>query len=80
MMQIHKDAKPLIVTNEGKDVHVGWRMTTHDFTFDAVDEKSDDSVNVYIEWGDDQPGDMMSFGTWFEVRSYLDSLMQASQR
>lgn len=73
--KIHPDAQRLIVTDEGKDVPVGWRYVYKGyFDYDAV-EQDDKSINVYVTWADDQPGDMYSFETWQEVRSDLNRII-----
>lgn len=76
MESLHPEAKPLIVTDEGKDTQVGWRVETQHFTFDAI-EQEDRTVNTYVEWGDDQGGDMANHETWADVRRWLGNCLGA---
>jgi hypothetical protein len=78
MLKIHDAAKRLMVEDEGKDVQVGWRVETKDFVFDAV-EQEDGTVNTYVEWGDDQPGDIANHEHWNDVKRWLDNLLEAVQ-
>lgn len=79
MLELNKDAKPLIVTDNGKDVQVGWRMEMRDFTFDAIVQE-DESVNTYVEWGDDQGIDITNHTSMSEAKRWLDTLLQTSRR
>lgn len=76
MLKIHPTAIPIIIEN---DKQVGWRVESRDFTFDAI-AQDDGTVNTYVEWGDDQGGDMANHENWSDTASHLDSLLQASQR
>jgi hypothetical protein len=74
---LHETEKPIWV--ESLDQPVGWRVITNDFDFSAIYE-TDGSVNVYVVWGDDQPGDMSNHHSMFEAKRHLDQLLQTSQR
>lgn len=76
-MHLHPTEVP--ITIEGNLVPVGYRVETRDFTFDAIYE-TDGTVNTYVEWGDDQPGDMVNHASMSEAKRWLDTLFQASRR
>lgn len=76
MLQIHKDATPLMI--EG-DRQVGWQLITHDFEFHAV-AQPDGNIKTYVNWGDDQGGDVANHEDMAGVKRWLDTLLQASRR
>jgi hypothetical protein len=73
---LHETEKPIFL--EGGLVPVGYKVLTKDFEFTAIYE-TDGSVNVYVEWGDDQGGDMSNHHSMFEAKRYLEVLLKASQ-
>ncbi len=72
---LHHSATRIQDTKTEKQV--GWRVETPDFTFDAVIQE-DETVNTYVEWGDDQGGDLANHPNWGSARSYLEMLLRAS--
>lgn len=82
MLKIHKNAKPLIVTDNGKDVQIGWEVKTRDFKFQAVNgvEGSKAVVTTYADWGEDMQREMMNHASWEDAKRHLDTLLQTSQR
>lgn len=79
MLKIHDSATPLNGPRDGVVVQIGWRVNTHDFTFDAV-ESIDGHVDTFVLWGDDQPGDIAQHTNWESAKRWLDALLQASRR
>jgi len=75
MYKIHETATPLMSHGENSSKQIGWRVQTKDFTFDAV-KQPDKTINVYILWGDDQPGDMANWENWTDVEGHLLGLMK----
>jgi hypothetical protein len=76
-MHLHPTEVP--ITIEGDFIPVGYRVETRDFSFSAIYD-TDGTVNVYVEWGDDQPGDMANHRSMSEAKRHLDTLFQASRR
>lgn len=73
---LHPTEKPIML--EGAVIPVGYVVQTKDFEFTAVYD-TDGSVNVYVEWGDDQPGDMTSFPTMADAKGMLETLLGATE-
>jgi hypothetical protein len=63
---------------EGGIEPVGYRVITKDFDFSAIYE-TDGTVNVYVEWGDDQSGDMFNHPSMSEAKRHLEMLLKASE-
>lgn len=77
IVHLHETEAPIVI--EGDPVPVGYRVITNDFDFSAIYD-TDGSVNVYVEWGDDQGGDMANHRSMSEAKRHLDQLLQASRR
>lgn len=77
-MRPHLHETETAIFLDGGVVPVGWKVITKDFEFTAIYE-TDGSVNVYVEWGDDQGGDMSNHHSMFEAKRYLETLLKASQ-
>lgn len=75
-MHLHETEVPVML--EGATVPVGYRVTTKDFDFTAIYE-TDGTINVYVEWGDDQPGDMTNFPSMSDARGMLETLLGATK-
>lgn len=75
MIKLHADAKP--VFKKGTTEQIGWILETPNFSFEAYPDK-DDTINVYIEWGDGMGGDMSNHANWEEAQAHLDSFLGAS--
>jgi hypothetical protein len=73
---IHPDATPMRIEG-GK--FVGWQMITNGFELHAVIQ-ADGTINSYVNWGDDQGGDLANHEDWKDVKRWLDTLLQASRR
>lgn len=74
-IHLHETEKPIML--DGAAEPVGYVVQTKDFEFTAIYE-TDGSVNVYVEWGDDQPGDMSNHHSMAEAKRYLDTLLKAA--
>ena len=74
-MHLHETEVPVML----KDgiVPVGYAVHNEHFSFVAIYE-TDGSVNVYVEWGDDQGGDMSNHHSMYEAKRYLETLLKAS--
>lgn len=82
METIHPDAVPLIIAN---DKQVGWELLTPDFEFTAIVQigfglNPVESITSYIHWGDGLRPEVTVHDNWVEVKSWLDTLLQASRR
>lgn len=53
-------------------------VETDKFTFEAVGSKEGD-VNIYVDWGEDQSGDLASHPTWVDARAYFRQLLNDSK-
>lgn len=75
-MHLHPTEVPIML--EGAIVPVGYKVLTSDFEFTAIYE-NDGTVNTYVEWGDDQAGDMANHDSMSEAKRWLDTLIKASE-
>jgi hypothetical protein len=73
---LHPTEKPIML--DGAVIPVGYVVQTKDFEFTAVYD-TDGSINVYVEWGDDQGGDMASHPSMSEAKRYLETLLKATE-
>lgn len=76
-MHLHPTEVPVML----KDgiVPVGYAVHTADFSFMAIYE-TDGTVNVHVEWGDDQPDDMVNFPAMSDARGMLETLLGATKK
>lgn len=77
MFHLHETETPVML--EGASLPVGYRVETPDFSFTAIYE-TDGSVNVFVEWGDDQSGDMVGYDTMSEAKRWLDTLLESVKK
>ena len=75
-IHLHETEVPIML--EGATLPVGYRVITKDFDFSAIYE-TDGTVNVYVEWGDDQGGDMANHPSMAEAKRHLDTLIKACE-
>jgi hypothetical protein len=76
-MHLHPTETPIML--EGAIVPVGYKVKTDDFEFTAIYD-TDGTVNVYVEWGDDQSGDMASHGSMSEAKGHLEMLLKVTEQ
>lgn len=74
-MHLHETETPIL--NDGATIPVGYKVETKDFSFSAVYE-TDGTVTAYVEWGDDQGGDMTGHDSMADAKRWLDTLILAS--
>lgn len=76
-MHLHETEIPVML--EGASVPVGYRVMTPDFSFTAIYD-TDGTINTFVEWGDDQSGDMVGYDTMAEAKRWLDTLLEAVKK
>jgi hypothetical protein len=77
MFLLHPDAKPVFASDDHTK-QIGWIVETKHFSFEAI-EQDDGTVNAYVEWGDDQDGDMSNDSNWIEAQAHLRTLIKSSE-
>lgn len=70
--KIHPDA--IRVHQKGTDVQKGWALHTKYFSYLAI-KSNDGRIDVYVEWGDDQPMDVTWFVDWEGAARYLKIML-----
>jgi hypothetical protein len=74
--KLHETETPVYI-QKGDLVPIGYTVLTEDFEFTAIYD-TNGTVNVYVDWGDDQPGDMSNHSNMAEARGWLNTLLKAS--